>query len=620
MEIEKNMKKLHTNFWGEILAFGLLLIVLLYSVQFTTLHFDGAMNYQISQNLALDGEYRSNYVDYGYNGLTETWFDHKIQTAGSVMFFTTVINWILGCDPINMQYVTVLHLFFLSIVLYVYLKRYLPGLESFLASLLVITLTVQNAYNGYGELSVALFIFLSTVMFVHALEKRSNIMCFSAGIILGIGYLTKTVCLISVPAFVLSFVMDFLVHKKIRTIIPYIYLAVGMLFPVIVFEIYKLASLGLGNYVYWWEIEFSNILSESGASDGLGDTTTGIAKWYNNFKIYLSTYHVSASFFIIMLLSVPVSVMVMQKQKIAMDRSILIFYFVGLIYVIWWIFIVPAPRLWWRRAIIGHVFLLICVTTCIGKLGSILPAKYRQLVNGMISVVLLAAIVAQIPSNMQYFEDEIKNRDSIQLCANYLEELPDDAVFYGCDWWQNPQIAAEANCTIQNIEDYPDFYGDAYFITDHSVSLLAPDAIVEVMDEYNGELILSENGNSIYKLSMEYPDTPSSSLDACNALSGYHDDGWVGITACFTVKSSEVGSVRINGYYPFEITGAERIHILYNGESKVDYQISNPEIQIEFDCEPDENGILKIETNFAQNATPPDRRVISFILSDIQVN
>ena len=172
----------------EMCCLILLFVVMMLAVQHTVLQFDAAMNYQISQNLALNGEYKSNYEDYGYNGQTGVWFDHKIQTAGTVLYLASFLNLIFGASTANMQYSAVIHLFVLIVCIYFVLKKHCGIGLSVCACVAVLLQVFQNAYGGYGEMAAAMFIFISFWLFTVAQNEDNKKKMIFSGILLGLAY------------------------------------------------------------------------------------------------------------------------------------------------------------------------------------------------------------------------------------------------------------------------------------------------------------------------------------------------------------------------------------------------------------------------------------------------
>jgi len=106
-------------------------------------------------------------------------------------------------------------------------------------------------------------------------------------------------------------------------------------------------------------------------------------------------------------------------------------------------------------------------------------------------------------------------------------------------------------------------------------------------------------------------------LENYKILKGVFDDKWTERTVELLVPVKSEGKIIINGYYPKNITGNEKIKVFANDKYLMDYTITNTNFTIEIPQTPNSNARIKLESNFSFKADAPDIRELSFILLDI---
>ena len=112
--------------------------------------------------------------------------------------------------------------------------------------------------------------------------------------------------------------------------------------------------------------------------------------------------------------------------------------------------------------------------------------------------------------------------------------------------------------------------------------------------------------------------TVGNTLDTCDLIEGYWEDGWVAPKSCFKIASGSEGKVIVTGYYPFVPTGDEIIQVSVNGTTVMRYIIPENIFHFEVSCESNKEVTIELKSNFSKVASANDKRELSFILSELE--
>ena len=354
--------------------------------------FDGGMNAQVAQNLAGKFAYATNY--------DSVLFDQSIQTGLPVILPVAILFMIFGESFAAGLIVNAIYLILLAFAIKYYLKNCLK-LNKFLILLAVILLygthdLFKFGFGLYGEVPMAFYLVLMLIYF-HKYEDVSNLkFLFMAGLFLGLGFLTKTVILICIPAILFAAIFDFMIKQRFtqgiwsgmkRLFKEYGMFVAGFLGPVLIFEIYKLVSLGVGGYLSWWKGQGVGILLQAGVKKGFSDTN-GI---YNKFTTHLGLLssftcisEVVITFLLLVVLLAFLAILIYgiflfwrkrvpgDYEKTLFLKDLLILITVSLSYFGWWLLITPTEKAWYRRIFAGCILLEICLVLIV-----FLLMKYR---------------------------------------------------------------------------------------------------------------------------------------------------------------------------------------------------------------------------------------------------
>lgn len=138
---------------------------------------------------------------------------------------------------------------------------------------------------------------------------------------------------------------------------------------------------------------------------------------------------------------------------------------------------------------------------------------------------------------------------------------------------------------------------------------------VKLMKKYHLGIFHSDKQLNEYAHLKQKP--IGTTLDTAEWVNGKNDDGWVGKTCEFEIQSGTKGKLIFTGYYPNKITGNETGTIYVNDKATT-FTLSEHNFTIEVNAPIQSVVKVKIENKFSFAAKPPDVRMLSFVLTNVQ--
>lgn len=494
---------------GEIAIWILIVLFLFLGMRRVGLSFDSAMNYQISENLAESGQYRSNYTEMNYQ---EAMFYHPVQTGAPVIMPAALLNLMFGSSPVNMQIVTTLYLLALFILVKIVVEKFAGIILAFLA---VLYLTVFPditilAWQSLGEVAMGVWMLLAFIIYQNGRKKKSKWSYFILGVIAGIGFLTKTAYLICVPSFILFILYD-LYKSKGKILIEYGKTCIGFLIPVGGFELYKFLCLGKEEYIEWWGYERGAIFQQTGLGQHVEISL--LNKISQRFVILADLANMQW-YWLALIIVVP-AVWFAWIYFIKRGRSsfLLQCYIMFMGYTAWWCLYLPETKLWLRRVEVGLILGIIVFFSVVGlcikdivhdfkERKKIKSACVRSVGGGIIFCCLLVNFIGNTIDFEQYYKYMVSIQNSVEAVSEYIDSLPEDSVFMGVAWWQAPVIAAESNVEILNLEYYDNVIDEFYFVEDSYMKSGEANGIKNRLgSRYAVETVYEGGRDTVYKVS-----------------------------------------------------------------------------------------------------------------------
>ncbi len=102
-----------------------------------------------------------------------------------------------------------------------------------------------------------------------------------------------------------------------------------------------------------------------------------------------------------------------------------------------------------------------------------------------------------------------------------------------------------------------------------------------------------------------------------NMIRGVSSDDWCAPIVDFEIKTLDKGKIKLDGYYPNLLTGDETGAILVDGKMVSEFTINQQSFSFDFSAPQNSIVHVTIKSDFSFQATPPDVRELSFILSNV---
>lgn len=474
------------------------------------IEFDGGMNLQVARNLYREGtytrsyEYVRTYVDDQMDASQwERHFPYEVQTNGPYIFAAVFGIALFGENQFGYQFANILAIFCISICVWLMLKRvsYFWATLAPLVTLLLLPASLTDTVGGMGEIPALCFAFFGMYLFTTALraKKKKQVIgaLASAFILLGLSVITKK--------YMIAYILPFLAAtayiawlRKIdwkRALLSVLCLGI----PVLLFEVYRLVALGsFSDYLKWWRSESGAIAYQSGAGGGNGiisKLTDGslLDGVFEKASLIASFLNVSIPIFIIAIFLVAVTtatavVIVYRKRDSRFVTTFrphilltAVLVLAGLMYITWWIVILPEDKTFPRRLYPGLLSLYVGLL-----LGCCIATKAIDLVRGLwwrrgVTIVLCIGVIGVLAITDRATSafttvvhkpksERLQNYDSI---AAYVRGVPGDYDIYGIGWWSLPTVSLMAQRDFHNLA-----YADVCDVkADKSILLWSPQAI-----------------------------------------------------------------------------------------------------------------------------------------------
>lgn len=525
------------------------------------LTFDAAFNYQVSVSL-LKGKYATNYDHI-------VLFDQIVQTGAPVVFPTFFLNAIFGSSYVNMQIVCILYyLAFIYLLFFALGKKtdyYFAGLLVLI--ILLLPYVTYTSMVGYGEMVVALWMLL-VMLFITGENRGSISLRYSlAGVCLGLGFLTKTVFLICIPSVFLLLVFEGIKShetKKRIPIKPYILLIMFGLVTVLAFELFRLLQLGWHGYIPWWKEQLSAIFRQTGitkTSPTIADRWLKIKRHFNLYCSYysLNGYLVGLLYLLPMISCLADLVKALKKRTVVnCDLPVMFLYSTAAVFLIWWLFIIPTEKTFYRRVIIGHVFAVTAFALTAYRYLKFFLQNHRTVKLLSYSFFLLFVALLCVRNGMNFYhriESEKAIKADTVAVTEYLDDHPGQQV-YGCTWWQAPVVSSFSNKVFLNIDDQP-AEPNSLFIVDQYMRAGEPGAFdARVASRYNCKSVYQNQTYQVYQINPKENDCFSESdhmarfdiQSETKSIDVFYDTG-----SGFSESQKSTLSLFGNDYYVLEV-------------------------------------------------------------------
>ena len=217
----------------------------------------------------------------------------------------------------------------------------------------------------------------------------------------------------------------------------------------------------------------------------------------NNINIYI----------LISIIIIPLIVVVVKlvkKEKV--DVLFYMSYGIFLIYFMWWSILSPTAKLWPRRILIGMVMgIFVFVWSCHILIDQINTSRKLGIMAKCVIIVILMVVfgrIAVVNCNNSITENKNYKQAYPKLveAIEFIDSLPEESIFYGVEWLQNPIIAGMGNISMRDISQEMPSRNKAYYVQENLTSEWVRVTNNYVLSQYETELVFENACSRIYKI------------------------------------------------------------------------------------------------------------------------
>lgn len=432
--------------------------------------YDDAFNASVAKNLATGFGYSASFH-------TKRLFPAEVSTGPSLILPGALFIYIFGTRywvPSFTTFIicTILFMYIIKLLLE-YISKYPYHSDNFKFSNSIFTLSILlfslflvpeiRSISFIGEFPAALFVCAGALSIFKRKVTKTDV--FIGGCLLGLSITSKVIALGLVLPVLLFWILYHLIYDKDKEIFPkLILLILGVVLPSLLFEIFKLFTIGWNDYLILKQKEFeffsnygSGITQTLNSSDLFNFIKTNIA---NNLKVLYSTLHARIILIIFIIFNF-VSFIIMvrklfQKRNISSLEIIsLVSLFTAVPLTIWWL---GFNHIGWYRTI--------SPVTTVAVLSIVININIlfkKPIFAGIVFLSILIILFSSIHL-WRYFSPPLIPRDLIKATnstVKYLDSLQAEGKeLLGCAWWANRRLEyfMQSNqnfyeCLVSPLED-----------------------------------------------------------------------------------------------------------------------------------------------------------------------
>lgn len=508
------LNTVRTTFSNLNLLDKILLLFILFicsRIIYLTPSFDGAMNLLPAKNLVLFGKYYSYYF--------EQYFYHGIQTRFTLQMPAAFFMWIGGVSYFTALLPSAIYTFIFVLISWKLVVKLTPSIHHENLFIIPLFLFIPDFFHvglkGWGEVITYFFTVLALLQWIRITEQdstsRKNAPYLFMGVFIGLSILTKTVALITLPAFAGGILYQTIKNKQIDW--RFLYTLLGILIPIASYELWKIYLMGFDQYIKWWTYQSSAISSQAGVAskvtvteqkvtENLGESSS---KFMNHLNITASNLYISTKILLLYFIIPSFLTVFFHFKGFLKKNSFPIIIFIFLLiwgYFVWWMAITPTNKVddygKFRRllpAFIMNTYLIAITTQTLIELNKDKLKSYVVIAT-ITSVGIFISCFIGLKSFNKTTEIITTSAPSSIHNEFYrkLNSLPQNAKIFGNAYRQAPQVALKYNRHFTNNVRYSFdelINGEDHYIIldDYLISRGYFNPILEVID-YN---IIAEN-------------------------------------------------------------------------------------------------------------------------------
>ncbi|WP_298579349.1 hypothetical protein [uncultured Luteimonas sp.] len=435
-------------------AAALAVLLILFFRAFTLVpSFDGAMNLQVAWSVSQGDGYARSYGERAP-------FPREIQTNGPYILVAAAGYRLFGMGVAQSQLANVFFVLLLAGAAFM-LARKVRGrtLDGFAAVLMLLSTPGVLAYGfrGFGEVP-GLALAVGGLALYPWTDPGSRTRVTAAAMLLGAAVVTKTVMLVCVGPVGLVMALHAITRARApaaRTA-DIALLAAGFLSPIVVWEAYRMLSLGGADaYRAWWALEYLSISREAGIAETPGEAPSLPEKIWRHFGMLSAFLHLPTPLAMLWLL-LPFGLAAMFPPTARHARWILLATLAAAAaYLIWWLALTPTPKAWHRRIFNGMALVNIAWILVSSSMACGAASRWRQRAAAVATVVAICFAAAFLMQSRMHGAIRPVDVSIVDRAVETLRSLPPDAPVYAAGWSSAPQISLLAGRALLDINDTP---------------------------------------------------------------------------------------------------------------------------------------------------------------------
>lgn len=489
--------------------------------------FDDAYNAQVAANFAENGFYGVSYPD-------NIPYYCKI-TTGPTMLLPTALLYKLGGKSIMMTgLVPLLYaigcfvvLFFIGMVCMAdrpVNRSFFEGREikaDYLGVLSAIICMFTAGWMVYlshfllGEIAALFFVLLAMLFFIKFADTGSNISILLAGAAVGLSFVTKESQIFMSLVFFAIGAIEWIWFRKEFKGRQFASYAGGFVAGFGIFEIFKLVTLGsFSAYISWWKDEKANIFDQTGSSSFFDRfSIEEIGTRFNYLKEVFNMPAVLAAVMIIIPLVMFLIMLIKRDSHAYSVRIITEFAVAADSLLVYFVLFGASGLAYARRMAVYAQLLSICLVLLFIRLifymVNINDANSEKGYDAKRYVIAVVPVLIFIVANFSNIDSNVKallrtpektvTADANEAMSDYVSSLPEEAVLYGFDWYQAPEISLMSNRVFKDITREEDFakidFDNSYLVVSYQIN-----------PPYGYEGDFDSFINSVFKTEVEYHD------------------------------------------------------------------------------------------------------------------
>lgn len=449
------------------------------SIQHSIIGYDEGYNATVAANLVRHGEYR---VSYPYDIV----FYNMITTGTPVLLPTAVLYKFFGINYVTSAIVPLIYMTLSIFAIWVIISKSLNfGKTGQFISLIMISLIVLSdsvlipsiSTHLIGESACIFFLAIACLLLERGYSSAKNIPFIGAGVMVMASFLTKSSTIFFLVSLIGLILFETLIKNiSIKNALSFYF---GLAGGFVIIDSYKFKQLGLVDWLDWWDMEWDNMLGQSGQKDVK-------PPFIEKFE-YLTEILGFNQYISLLIIALPVVLyliflyMKLRKKTLNISKASYCACLLGIAassLEIFYLLFGGEGLIYSRRHVVNAIFLKVIFLIAIGRLiiWIISWAKEKKRIYYALTIIPILILLFLFPINQllscakDYVTLKKEDEYDFKLIKTFLSdvnEINPEAHIFCNGWWQEPLVTLFLDRTMEDIsglDEYDLNTIEAYFI------------------------------------------------------------------------------------------------------------------------------------------------------------